>query len=159
MNMSQAVQLCKGLAKQHRAVLAVAEVMEEIVNLEDMRDEALKQCKEIVAAKKNAVSEKEQVEKSLYNIKEEIVNVEHIRKEMLDKAHLEASIVVTQGANKAEDIIRKAKEKAYLVSSSMVNDRNIHMEEMEEIVKEIQEKEEHLDKIKKSLVRIKERLG
>ena len=40
MNMSQAVQLFKGLEKQYRAVLAMGEVMEEIVNLEDMLDEA-----------------------------------------------------------------------------------------------------------------------
>ena len=159
MNMGQAVQLTKGLAKQHRAVLAVAEVMEEIVNLEAMRDDALKQCKESVAAKKNAASEKEQVEKALRNAKTAEKNMKKVYEEIAEKAHKQASIIVIEASNEAKDIVGKAKTEAYLISSDMANDLKVHREEMEGLNKEIQEKEKHLDKIEKSLSRIKERIG
>ena len=159
MNMSQAVQLCKGYAKQHRAVLAVAEVMEEIVNLEDMREEVLKQCKESVAAKKNAESEKEQVEKVLSNAKEKVENIKMLCEDMLGKANKDANIIIIEASDKAKKIMEEANKHAHFISEDIKRYRDIHTKEMEEFDKEIQEKEVHLHKIKTSLVRIKERLG
>ena len=159
MNMSQAVQLTKGLAKQHRAVLAVAEVMEEIVNLEDMRDAARKQSKDAIQYTLEALAEKEQIEKAIKKAKDELKNIEDIHEEMVSEAHKEANGIVIEASHKAKDIVGKAKTEAYLISSEMAKDRNVHMEEMEGLNKDIQEKEKHLNKIEASLVRIKERLG
>jgi len=159
MNMSQAVQLSKGLAKQHRAVLAVAEVMEEIVNLEAMRDEALKQCKESVAAKKNAESEKEQVEKDLRNAKEKEKLSKMLREDVIGKAHKDANIIIIEASDKAKKIMEEAHKQAHFASEDIKRYRNVHTEEMEKFDKEIQEKEVHLHKIKTSLARLKERLG
>lgn len=147
MNMSQAVQLCKGHAKQHRAVLAIAEVMEEIVNLEDMRDEALKQCKESVAAKKNAASEKEQVELSLLNASLREKNMKKVYEEISEKAHKQANIIIIEASDKAKEIVEKANETVALVTSNMRDDRDAHMEVMEGLDKEIYQKEEHLNKV------------
>ena len=157
--MRQAVELSKGLAKQYRAVLAQAKVMEEIVNLEDMRDEALKKCKESVAAKKNAESEKEQVENALLNTKLKEKNMKKELEEITEKAYKEANIIVKEASDKAKKIVEEANKQSHFVSEDIKRYRNAHTEEMEEFDKEIQEKEVHLHKIKTSLVRIKERLG
>ena len=159
MNMSQAVQLCKGLAKQHRAVLAVAEVMEEIINLEDMRDAVLKQSEEVANSSEQATAELNKILLSLNKAKEELKSIEDIHEEMVGEAHKEANGIVTEASHKAKDIVGKAKIEAYLISSEMANDRNVHKEEMRELNKEIQEKTSHLNKIEASLIRIKERIG
>lgn len=158
MNMGQAVQLSKGLAKQYRAVLAVAEAMEEIVNLEDVRKSASKRAEAMKEMKEKTVIEQEKALSTLHKINREIGDVEHVREDMLDEANKRANIIITEADNEAERIVEKAKKEANLTSSHMTNDMRLHMEEMEELNKEIQEKEEHINKIKKSLVRIRERL-
>ena len=159
MNMSQAVQLCKGLAKQHRAVLAVAEVMEEIVNLEDVRDAARKQSKEAIQYTLEALAEKEQIEKAIKKAKDELKNIEDIHEEMVSEAHKEANIIMARASSSADGVMKNAMKDADLISFSMANDLKVHREEMQELDREIQEKEAHLNKIKASLVRIKDRLG
>lgn len=154
MNAGQAAQLSKGLAKQYRAVLALAEAMEEIGSLETARDKALYNTKEATDALSKVKYEVEQKEANLKNIRNELRSIESSHAKASEEKSKEMSKMVKEATNEAKDIVGKAKTQAYIISSEMQISRSTHIEEMEMLDVEIQKKEEHLSKVEKSLVRI-----
>ena len=154
MNAGQAAQLSKGLAKQYRAVLALAEAMEEIGSLETARDKALYNTKEATDALSKVKYEVEQKEANLKRIRNELRSIERNHAKASEEKSKEMSKMVKEATNEAKDIVGKAKTQAYIISSEMQISRSTHIEEMEMLDVEIQKKEEHLDKIKASLAKI-----
>ena len=154
MNIGQAVQLSKGLAKQYRAVLALAEVMEGVADLETARDKALHSAKEASDELEKIKYEFTQKEANLKRIKNEIRSIESTHAKTSEEASKKLSMMLAEASHEAKDIVKEAKKEASLISLNVKNDFEVHMEEMKELDDKIQEKEEHLSKIKKSLARI-----
>ena len=154
MNAGQAAALSKGLAKQYRAVLALAEAMEEIGSLETARDKALYNTKEATDALSKVKYEVEQKEANLKRIRNELRIIESGHAKASEEKSKEMSKMVKEATNEAKDIVGKAKTEAYIISSDMQISRRSHIEEMEGLDVEIQKKEEHLHKIKASLAKI-----
>ncbi len=154
MNAGQAAQLSKGLAKQYRGVLALAEAMEEIGDLEVARDKALHSTKEASDALSKVKYEVEQKEANLKRIRNDLRSIERNHAKSSEEVSKKMSKMVASATNEAKDIIGKAKTEAYIISSDMQISRSAHIEEMKELDDKIQEKEEHLHKIKASLAKI-----
>ncbi len=154
MNAGQAAQLSKGLAKQYRAVLALAEAMEEIGSLETARDKALYNTKEATDALSKVKYEVEQKEANLKRIKNEIRSIDRAHAKASEEASKRMSLLAEEAAFKASEIVNNATRESDFRMLEMKKNVKVHMEEMEGLDEEIQKKEEHLHKIKKSLARI-----
>lgn len=159
MNMKQAVQLHKGLEKQYRAVLAMGEVMEEVVNLEDMRDEAKKETEKERKKRDFSRAETLKADNACVSARIEKDNLDVFNKKEIEKTKKEVSSLLIEAKQKAYSIIQEAQKEADKTKKEVYDFKKDFVFKTVELDKKIQEKEEHLDKIKKSLVRIKERLG
>ena len=116
--LNQAVETVKSFAKQHKAVLQVAEVLEELVDLENARKEAVDKIEKAQVAE-------ERMQKRLYDvsiqvdaIEKEIVFNQEEADSILKKAKVDASNIISKALvtiKEKEDgalkLVRESKEK------------------------------------------------
>ncbi len=158
-DVNQAATHAKNLAKQFRGVMEVAEVLEEIGNLEQTRAEAGRRAIEAREEAARAADEREKAVKALVQVQGD-----------LDVAKDTVALVIQSSETKAEEIIQKARAEASAkmamaertatgFSNQMERDCATHENLIEGLIEEEAKVSAQLAETKEELEKLLKRIG
>lgn len=159
MNMGQAAELSKGLAKAYRAVLAQAEVMEKIASLDDDRDRAIREKDDAVKAKDVAAKEKQIVDDKLKGVLKEEQDAIAVAKDKIEEANIFAENIHRNTLSEHKKLIKEAVDEAKRILKDANAALSTHKNVMVGLMKEKEIATTELDNIKFEIAKLKERLG
>ncbi len=159
MNMGQAAQLSKGLAKQYRAVLAQAEAMEGIASLDDERDRAMREAKDAVEAKDVAIKNKKEAEKEFKKVVANKEMIELISKKKLEDVSQHSYDIIEKAKKDSNERINSAKASIDFLIKEQDKEISFHKDNMEKLNKEKADLASAIKGLRDEFSKLRERLG
>lgn len=159
MNIGQAVQLCKGYAKQHRAVLAVADVLEGLDDLDVEKRRFMSRIKELNDDHKKYTDETNMALHKLQETKKKLANSEKEAKDILIDTKVQVDENIRDGKRVVEKLIDDAQALAKNKLEEVEKTVSSYKHEMAvmQAAKKTLQNEIHILDVE--LAKMKERLG
>ena len=155
----EAVRDIKSLAKQYRSVLKVAEVLENIGNIENVRREAEAATEH---ARRNAVAAVENAKKQqaeLAAVQMDAANIRESNKHLLVDARKHRQTLLLNAGKEAEQIVSEAQSRAKAIDKKLREVEQAHAKVMGDYAIKADAAQAKLDEIEVELAAVRERIG